>query len=325
MSTARSNQTIPDLIEGRSFTPADLRVAERLPGISAFIRVRNGADFIEATIESHLPHVDEIVVVHNRCTDATPDIVLRLRQKHGPKLRVFHYADPVFPPGSEGHARTDAASPLSFVNYTNVALAQTRYRVVAKIDDDHLAIPAAMAELTARLRRDPDSRALECFSGPNLMRDAAGGYGLCESVPISGLGDVGFFVVNPDTYFVHDRRFEVFRTVNLRRRFAGFVYWHLKYLKAGNGFANYDLEANPASRYHKQRARFDASSVVSLSRYREHVKADRLRLALMAPFSERQRLRLGQADALLAGAPLEAIDSAVARLRAFGYRDGPTA
>ncbi|MDB5540639.1 MAG: glycosyltransferase [Devosia sp.] len=314
----RSTLAGPEIISGRSFSPPDLRVAERLPGISAFLRIRNGADFLEATIESHLPHFDEIVAVYNLCTDATPDILLRLRQKHGPKLRVLHYVDRVFPPGSEGHARTGPASPASFVNYTNVALAETRHRIVAKIDDDHLAIPTAMAQLVARLRAEPASNILECFSGPNLMRDAKTGMlGVCNSVRISGLGDVGFFHVNPETYFTHDRRFEMFRTVNLKRRFAGFVYWHLKYLKAGNGFENYELRDNPQSRYHKQRARFQASEVISMADLRQKLKADRFRLALLAPFSERHAIRLGQVDALLAGAPMEDEAAAEARLEAF--------
>ena len=309
----------PEIVASRSFSPADLRVAERSAGISAFLRVRNGADFLAATIESHLPHFDEVVAVYNNCSDDTPGILLRLRQKHGPKLRVLHYIDRVFPPGSEGHASTDPASPASFVNFTNVALAETRYRIVAKIDDDHLAIPTAMAQLTARLRAEPVSNVLECFSGPNLMRDARTGVlGICNSVPISGLGDVGFFHVSAETYFTHDRRFEMFRSVNLKRRFAGFIYWHLKYLKSGNGFGNYELQDNPQSRYHKQQARFEASEVISLADLRQTLKADRFRLRLLAPLSERYAIRLAQVNALLAGEPLEDVAAVEARIRAFG-------
>src|SRR5690606_2481883 len=63
------------------FRPEDLKIGERKPGISAFMRIRNGADFLEATIRSHISHFDEIVAVHNRCTDETPDILARLAQE----------------------------------------------------------------------------------------------------------------------------------------------------------------------------------------------------------------------------------------------------
>ncbi|KAG1648952.1 putative teichuronic acid biosynthesis glycosyltransferase TuaC [Nymphon striatum] len=94
------------LISNYSFSHGDLRIGDRKNGISAFMRIRNGADFLEPTIRSHINHFDEIVAVYNQCSDATPDILGRLAQEYGPKLRVFHYTDRVFPPGSEDHART---------------------------------------------------------------------------------------------------------------------------------------------------------------------------------------------------------------------------
>ena len=39
--------------------------------------------------------------------------------------------------------------------------------------------------------------------------------------------------MRPDTCFVHDRRFERFHRGGLGRHFAGYLYWHLKYLKRG--------------------------------------------------------------------------------------------
>src|SRR5690606_26502790 len=93
-------------VDGYRFTPADLQVGERRPGISAFMRIRDGAFSLEAAIRSHIGHYDEIVAVYNRCTDATPDILARLAREFGPKLQVWHYLPRVFPPGSEGHRST---------------------------------------------------------------------------------------------------------------------------------------------------------------------------------------------------------------------------
>ena len=49
-------------VEDYHFTPADLAAAARPLGICAFMRVKNGADFGEAAIRSHIDYFDEIAV-----------------------------------------------------------------------------------------------------------------------------------------------------------------------------------------------------------------------------------------------------------------------
>src|SRR5690606_6749200 len=111
---------------------------------------------------------------HNQCSDDTPAIAARLAAESDGRVRVFHYAAKVYPPGSPAHAREPADSPSSFVNQSNFALARTRYRVAMKLDDDHLAMDARLAALTGRIRaagyRLPETL---CFSGINLARDDA--------------------------------------------------------------------------------------------------------------------------------------------------------
>lgn len=239
----------PEITDYR-FVPADLDVGARQPGISAFMRIRDGAFSIEAAVRSHIGHFDEIVAVHNRSTDSTPKILKRLAAEFGPKLRVYHYVPPVYPPGSEGHAREPANSPLSLVNYYNFALSRTRFTHVTKLDDDHVAMGQATARLVADVRAGRAAqREMACFSGLNLARNETGKLGVLRREPFSGSGDIGIFPVTPETYFDHDRRFEMLRRGGLRRRFHSIVYWHLKYLKPGFGFANYDLATNPSSRY----------------------------------------------------------------------------
>jgi len=243
---------MPEVIDTYRFTPDHLHVADRLPGVSAFMRIRNGAFALEQTIRSHIDCFDEVVAVYNRCTDETPEILARLEAEFAPKLRVFSYLPDVYPPGSKEHAALPPDSPSSFVNYSNFALSQTRYSHATKLDDDHIAFPEATRELVQAARRSKD---MLCFSGLNLAHGPRRMLGVRLSDPFSGSGDIGVFPVTPDTYFTHDRRFEMFRPKGLRRRFHSFTYWHVKYLKPGNGFDNYDLEDNPASRYARKRSR----------------------------------------------------------------------
>lgn len=261
-------------VEYYSFTPDDLRVDARTPGISAFMRIKNGADFLEPTIRSHIAHFDEIVAVYNQCTDATPAILSRLAQEYGRKLRVFHYVPRVFPPGSEEHAKEPADSPHSLVNYYNFTLAQTRWRWATKLDDDHLAMGPALGELTGRIRTGAfGTDTMVCFGGINLTRGVDGNYGVLSGDRLSGSGDIGFFPVSPYTFFKRDVRFERFHRGRLKRRFAGLVYWHLKYLKPDFGFANYELQQNPGSRYRRKLSELQKHrTVVGLSEARGHAR-----------------------------------------------------
>jgi hypothetical protein len=247
-----------ETISKYTFTPDDLNISKRKNGISAFMRIRNGADFLEPTIRSHINHFDEIIAVYNQCTDATPDILGRLGQEYGTRLRIFHYTDRVFPPGSQDHASTPPDSPNSLVNYYNFALSRTSFRTVTKLDDDHIALAQPLSELTSAIRKNGGAGdKMLAFSGMNLWRNPDKSLAICTYDPISGGGDIGFFDTRADRFYTHDKRFERGPRAGLTREFSGFLYWHLKYLKPGIGFENYELNNNPNSRYLSRKAKLD--------------------------------------------------------------------
>tara|TARA_R110002049_G_scaffold46487_1_gene135145 strand:- start:91114 stop:92118 length:1005 start_codon:yes stop_codon:yes gene_type:complete len=309
-------QPQPETTSGYQFTPADLRVGERDEGISAFMRIRNGADFLELTIRSHIEFFDEIVAVYNDCTDATPDILTRLQLEFGAeRLRVIHYTDPVFPPGSEGHARTHPNSPNSLVNYYNFALSATRFTFATKLDDDHLAIAQTTKAVTDSIRSGSAGDAtMNCFSGLNLFQRPDQSLGILKRDPISGGGDIGFFRVTPETLFTHDRRFERFQRGGQKRRFAGFLYWHLKYLKSDMGFGNYALQDNPSSRYAKRQAALQKATpetldLNQLADSRQRGVLDRLKQVV----SDKQLLAAQRDEAIATTFPDADVAAAVAQ------------
>ncbi|MBN8941487.1 MAG: hypothetical protein J0H01_18415 [Rhizobiales bacterium] len=276
-------------IETYSFNPADLHVDSRLPGISAFVRTRNGADFIAPTILSHAPYVDEIVAVYNQCTDATEDILRRLQDELGPdKLKLFDYRPRVHPPGSKEHAAEPGNSPHSVVNYSNFALAQTTRQIVVKLDDDHIAFDRLLQPMIADLRRDGlKPGRMNCFSGLNLARDSDGRVGVHAGTPFSGNGDIGFFAMTPDAYFVHDRRFEDFRKYYFDRVFAGFAYWHMKYLKSGLGFANYEIQKGRNRRFARKEKDFHSRrEVITVAEVAEAMPTVRAAVMSRIPFDK---------------------------------------
>lgn len=294
-------------IETYSFVPDDLRVGERLPGISAFVRTKNGADFLAPTIRSHAPHVDEIVAVYNQCTDGTEAVLTALQDELGPdKLKLFHYLPRVHPPGSKEHAAEPAQSPHSVVNYSNFALSRTTRSIVVKLDDDHIAFERGLTPMVRALRRDGLAPGrMSCFSGLNLVRDEDGAVGIHAGTPFSGNGDIGFFAMTPDAYFVHDRRFEDFRKYHFRRVFVGFAYWHMKYLKTGLGFANYEIESGRNRRFEKKERAFHRSrEVVTVSELRASMPRLRATLMRHVPF-DKWALIGNRALAMAAGAVTE--------------------
>jgi hypothetical protein len=301
-------------VENYQFAPEHLATSIREKGISAFMRIRNGADFLETTIRSHIEFFDEIVAVYNQCTDDTEKILLRLQSEYGSdRLRVIHYLDRVYPQGTEGHARTKGDSKHSVVNYSNFALAATRFQTVTKLDDDHLAILNSLKEVCAQIRSGRyDSPVMRCFSGLNLYRCRNGTLAIPKHDPLSGSGDIGFFPINPKTYFYHDRRFERFHRGPIPREFVGFLYWHLKFLKGGLGFGNYELAENPRSRFMKKRA-----AIVDREPEALHIGqvAWESRCGLwtrtLSRVSEKIRLSVNRSDALATAFQEDEVESAI--------------
>jgi len=227
------------------FTPSML-AAPRPLGISAYMRIKNGAEFLRLAIESHLPFYDEIVAVYNDCTDDTEEILLQLQAQHPDKIRVFHYLPQIATLCSDEHRQTPTDSVHSLANYYNYALAKTRYSVAAKLDDDHLAIPCNLAPLVERIRTDiaAGKRRTYTFSGPNVKKQngvyLVGGGG---PHPFCGSNDHQYHPVSPDYHYAQGHDCEIFQQPSPRqvvREYAGIMFFHLKPLKAHGGYAYLD-------------------------------------------------------------------------------------
>ncbi len=269
----------------------------RPAGISAFMRIKNGEDFLEAAIESHIEFFDEIVAVHNACTDASVAILERLEKKHGEKLRVLCYEPEVPAPGSAEQRRTDTFSVQSMANYSNYCLMNTRYSVVTKLDDDHVAIAGNVGRI-ASLIRDLGcqlGQRMICFSGVNLVAKGSE-IGVHRIVPFAGHGDHWFLQAGSRSFFRQDRRFERLYRRGVHVEYQGISYWHMKFLKQGNGFNNYQLDRNPDSRFHKQRRRFEEGrDPISLAELEAACQSAARRRGLVGAIqrlvSEKERLR----------------------------------
>ena len=228
-----------------TFTAGELD-APRPPGISAMMRIRNGAEFLRETIESHVAHYDEIVAVYNDCSDDTGNILQALAARYPGKVRPLHYLPKVVLPYTAEHNRTPTASVHSLANYYNWTMARTRFDTVVKLDDDHLAIPNALADAVRYVRADiaRGVRKLYTFSGINLVRTSDASVAVYDNLPLVGTGDIMYFPVSGHITFeqVHDFEKMVLAGKRLEKEYIGLLYFHLKHVKTDYGFGNMEPE-----------------------------------------------------------------------------------
>jgi hypothetical protein len=258
------------------FEPAML-AAPRRAGISAIMRIRNGADFLRLAIESHLPFYDEIVACYNDCSDATEDILRELAARHPGRVRPLHYRPKVHPPYGAAHDRTPTESVHSLANYYNWALSHARYATAVKLDDDHLAIPGPLARGVARIRAEQASGIcrLYTFSGVNLVRGRGHSLAVYGNQPLVGTGDIMYFPVRPDIHFRQTRRFEylAFTGKVPLKSYMGLLYFHLKHVKPDYGFGNLE----PELRCQATREFLETLQVVGIDEFRGASYQQRLR------------------------------------------------
>lgn len=237
-----ANEVFDASISSNAFNPS-----LRKEGISGFMRLRNEAAMLPLVIESHLPHLDELVIVYNRCTDDTPEIVRSYAAQFPGKIKAYEYPFHVYPNGSSKHIELSPISPESLVHYYNFALSKTTHRYCVKVDGDHVAIPQAFSEVTTYIRTQQPFAYIG-IAGVNLW-DTDDALFVTKQNPLCGVGgDMGFFPVHQNLRFLHHERYEVL-SHGLPRIDAGVAFFHLKHMKADRGLGNYDLEENPHSPY----------------------------------------------------------------------------
>lgn len=69
---------------------------DRPLGVSGFLRVKNDAEFLKASIESCLPALDELIIVYNDCSDDSPNIINSLAKQYPCKIKAFEYHPKIY-------------------------------------------------------------------------------------------------------------------------------------------------------------------------------------------------------------------------------------
>lgn len=218
---------------------------KRKEGISAFLRVRNGEEFLRISVLSIINQIDELVCVVNRSTDKTLEILEDLQSQFKDKIKIYDYKPEVYPPGSDGHKKSSFDSPNNLSFYYNFALSKTSYNYIFKFDDDEIFFPSVMANFHKYCKLF--NRAAIGLRGINLIDFDKKLYINKKYHHTSG-GDTLFFKYNDSCLFKKNNKCEFFYS-NLKRRRMVDCFYHLKFCKSDRGQNNYDLLDNPSSEY----------------------------------------------------------------------------
>lgn len=115
----------------------------RKSGVSGIMRVKNDAEFIEASIDSCINSLDELIIVYNDCQDNSPDLIEKKKKEYPNKIKVYAYTPSIyaFNLTKEMFDKTcnlphNSVHLLS--NYYNYALSKISYRFFMKIDADQI-------------------------------------------------------------------------------------------------------------------------------------------------------------------------------------------
>lgn len=163
--------------------------ANRVPGLSALIRLRDEATWCEKAIESFLPWVDEAVIVVQPSQDETRQIVERYRSE---TVRIFEYPFQTHPSGP-GHDSMPPDSVHASAYHYNFTLARSTRTHAVKLDGDMVMMDWAGAAIRARMAAGHDRIK---FEGVDIVGDDLTHIGCHPRCPTDGV-----FRVTPDVEY----------------------------------------------------------------------------------------------------------------------------
>jgi hypothetical protein len=207
-------------------------ISNRIYGISGFMRLYNEEEFLMEVIDSWIDSVDELIIVHNRCTDSTPEIAEAYAQKYPDKIKVYNYIPIVYPFGTKEFDDSPIDHPQNFIHYSNFALSKTSYQICVKIDGDHIGIKPILKKVHDSIHKYKLFQTSLLFNGVNLHYKDDKFY-IDKNNPICGDGDISYFSISKDTYFNKHRtlNLESLRCCDHNIFQLGVIFYHVHYMK----------------------------------------------------------------------------------------------
>jgi glycosyltransferase involved in cell wall biosynthesis len=140
--------------------------------ISAVMRIKNEAEFLERSINSVIDLVDELVIIDNCSSDGSADIIADFSNRFPNKIRALEYPYKIARYGEEtsilAATKEGRKSPSYLPNFYNWTTAQCAGPYILKWDGDTIATNA-LAPTLERFRQS--KMQIVCHTGINLHPD----------------------------------------------------------------------------------------------------------------------------------------------------------
>lgn len=173
-------------------------------GISGCFRLRNETEFMAQSVISHLPWLDEAVLVVQPSEDRTLDLANELADRYD-KVRMVFYPWVPYQIDTPEHFQEPPNSVKHMVHMSNFALTQCRYSWIAKTEGDVIALPT-FGEIRAVIEKDPD---LHRYYGRVILNIAGHNGELVSATNPRNHGwDEAVFNNHPSWHFVRHEKWE---------------------------------------------------------------------------------------------------------------------
>jgi glycosyltransferase involved in cell wall biosynthesis len=173
-----SNWKVDNLSKLHSRAEADLlnsnylvslkKAKSSLPSLTAVYRVKNGQEYLEASILSIAPIATEIVVVDNNSSDKTVEIVKRLKAElaHCCQINLYDYCEKLELAGEGYGARVKQNPQGSLANYYKFAFSNATSDYLLKMDAHYIFLPRSLKLIQDHLSHKPD---YICYRGKEIF------------------------------------------------------------------------------------------------------------------------------------------------------------
>lgn len=175
-------------------------------GFSGCFRLRNESQFMEKAILSHLPYLDEAVLVVQPSDDDTFEIASRLEFEYPHKIRVEFY--PFVPDwiDTPGFYAKDPNAPGHLVHMSNWAFSKCNYSWIVKVEGDVICL-SSFQNIIDRINTQPFKkmyygRVILNLAGPNCDM-------ISKENPRNGGWDEAVVPNHPDYHFERRNKWEV--------------------------------------------------------------------------------------------------------------------
>jgi glycosyltransferase involved in cell wall biosynthesis len=235
-----------------------LSQADKRPGVSALLRVKNEEDKIFHCLASIVDVFDEIVLIDNGSEDRTAAIVSEFQKRFDPAGRINTRVYPfhVSRCGPE-HFNTPENSVHSIVYYNNWALSFCSRRFICKWDGDMVLKAAARPSFLRHLREIQTSpKACWWLYGQTVYRDPAGDFYLAKDEINAQIME---FPNDGNSRFYKHALYEVLRSnpsLPVIKTYEEVVFYELKFTDVDE-FSNWSLVDIPTPRKQREQRYFN--------------------------------------------------------------------